>query len=253
MAKNSSQLARKITMPLLLFYGLGNILGAGIYVLIGEMANIAGMYVPVAFLIALSVVLFTAFSYGEMVSRYPIAAGGAIFVYKGFHSKKFSLIFGLTIAMAGLVSAATLFRGFTGYMSQFALMPESLSIILIVVILGVVAIWGIGESVWVASLITLVEISGLLLIIWLGAPYLLTVPERIDEFIPPLNGNVWQLIFLSSFLAFFAFTGFEDMVNVAEEVKDPARSFPKAIILSCRCYYTLYNDCVCSRFDAFAR
>lgn len=219
-------------MALLLFYGLGNILGAGIYVLIGEMSNISGMYAPISFIVALIVVSFTAFSYAELVSRYPTAAGGAIYVKKGFGSTKLSVLVGMMIALAGLISAATIIKGFTGYMVEIVEIPQFLAIAGLVLILGAIAIWGVGESVAIASFITLIEISGLLIIIWVGLPSFETIPDRVPELIPPLSWEPWSLIFLSGFLAFFAFTGFEDMVNLAEEVKEPEKSFPKAIFLS---------------------
>ena len=101
------QLARKISLPLLLFYGLGNILGAGIYVLIGEVAGTAGVYAPISFLVALVIASFTALSYSELASRYPVSAGEAVYIKEGLGSTPLCMIVGLTIAIAGLVSAAT--------------------------------------------------------------------------------------------------------------------------------------------------
>jgi amino acid transporter len=232
MAEHEERLARKITLPLLLFYGLGNILGAGIYVLIGEVANIAGMYAPISFLIALFIVSFTALSYSELVARYPDSAGVALYVKEGLRSIPFSVIVGMAIALAALVSAATIARGFTGYLAELADIPELIALIGLILILGLIAIWGIGESVLIAVAITLIEIGGLLLILWIGAPSLLDLPERLPELIPPMEWEVWHVISLAAFIAFFAFLGFEDMVNIAEEVKEPVRTFPIAIILA---------------------
>lgn len=226
------QLLRKITMPMLLFYGLGNILGAGIYVLIAEVANTSGMYAPFSFLVALVIVSFTALSYGELASRYPDAAGVALYVKKGLGSTNLSVIIGLTIALAGLISAATIARGFTGYLAELVPLPEWLALLGLITILGLIAIWGIGESVAIAVTITFIEIGGLLLILWIGLPVLPTLAERAPELIPPLEWDVWYGISLGAFLAFYAFLGFEDMVNIAEEVKAPSKAYPRAILFS---------------------
>lgn len=223
-------LARKITLPLLLFYGLGNILGAGIYVLVGEVANIAGMYAPYSFLAALFVVSFTALSYSELASRFPDSAGVALYVRKGLRSIPFSVVVGLTVALAGLISAATISRGFTGYLAELIQVSEFTALFGLLALLGLIAAWGISESVIIAVVMTLVEIGGLLLILWIGAPALATLPERLHEVIPPLDWGVWHTVFLGGFLAFYAFLGFEDMVNIAEEVKEPSTTFPKAML-----------------------
>ncbi|MEN8146745.1 MAG: APC family permease [Campylobacterota bacterium] len=226
------QLLRKITMPMLLFYGLGNILGAGIYVLIAEVANTSGMYAPFSFLVALIIVSFTALSYGELASRYPDAAGVALYVKKGLGSTNLSVIIGLTIALAGLISAATIARGFTGYLAELIPLPEWAALLGLIGVLSLIAIWGIGESVAIAVTITFIEIGGLLLILWIGLPVLPTLAERVPELIPPFEWDVWYTISLGGFLAFYAFLGFEDMVNIAEEVKTPSKAYPKAILLS---------------------
>jgi len=225
-------LIRKITMPMLLFYGLGNILGAGIYVLIAEVANTAGMYAPFSFLIALVIVSFTALSYGELASRYPDAAGVALYIKKGLGSTRLSVVIGLTIAIAALVSAATIARGFAGYLAELVPLPEWAALVGLIGVLGLIAVWGIGESVAIAVALTFIEIGGLLLILWIGLPLLQTLPERASELIPPAEWQVWYAISLGGFLAFYAFLGFEDMANIAEEVVSPARSYPAAILLS---------------------
>jgi APA family basic amino acid/polyamine antiporter len=227
------QLLRKITMPMLLFYGLGNILGAGIYVLIAEVANIAGMYAPFSFLVALVIVSFTALSYAELASRYPDAAGVALYIKEGFGSTRLSVFIGLTIAMAALISAATIARGFAGYLAELApFIPEWVAITGLIGTLCLIAIWGIGESVTIAVILTFIETGGLLLILWIGLPLLPALAERAPELIPPLQWDVWYSISLGGFLAFYAFLGFEDMANIAEEVKAPSKAYPKAILLS---------------------
>jgi len=226
------ELRRSIGLPLLLFYGLGNIIGAGIYVLIGKVSGEAAMYAPVAFLVASVVAGFSAFSYSEMSARYPLSAGEAVYIEEGFHLKNLSRLTGLLIAMAGMVSAATISRGFYGYFYTFFQAPEILVITTIILFLGLLTVWGISQSVGAAAFLTVIEIAGLLLIIWAGKEVLSTAPAHVEELLPPLQSSVWTGIIFGGFLAFFAFIGFEDMVNIAEEVKNPQRTLPAAILLA---------------------
>jgi amino acid transporter len=226
------ELRRTIGLPLLLLYGLGNIIGAGVYVLIGKVSGEAAMYAPLAFLVASVIAGFSAFSYSEMSARYPFSAGEAVYIQEGFHLKKLSRLTGLLIAMAGMVSAATISRGFYGYFYIFFQAPEILVISAVILFLGLLTIWGISQSVVAAAFLTVIEISGLLIIIWAGKEVLSTAPAHVEELLPPLQSSVWTGIIFGSFLAFFAFIGFEDMVNIAEEVKGPQRTLPAAILLA---------------------
>ena len=226
------ELRRTIGLPLLLFYGLGNIIGAGIYVLIGKVSAEAAMYAPVAFLLASVVAGFSAFSYSEMSARYPLSAGEAVYIQEGFQQKNLSRLTGLLIAVAGMVSAATISRGFFGYFNTFFQAPEILVITAMILLLGLLTVWGISQSVGAAAFLTVIEISGLLIIIWAGREVLISAPAHVEELLPPLQSSVWTGIILGGFLAFFAFIGFEDMVNIAEEVKNPQRTLPAAILLA---------------------
>jgi basic amino acid/polyamine antiporter, APA family len=232
MKSTQAELKRSIGLPLLLFYGLGNIIGAGIYVLIGNISAEAGMYAPVAFLVASVIAGFSAFSYSEMSARYPVSAGEAVYIEEGFHRKNLSRFTGLLIAIAGMVSAATISRGFYGYFAAFYPAPEIVVITMLILFLGLLTVWGISQSVAAAAFLTVIEISGLLLIIWAGKDVLDTVPDHVDALLPPFQFPVWTGILLGGFLAFFAFIGFEDMVNIAEEVKNPQRTLPAAILLA---------------------
>ena len=227
-----TELKRTLGLPVLLFYGLGNILGAGIYVLIGKVAGAAGMFTPLAFLVAAAVASFSAFSYSELSARYPLSAGEAVYVQEGFQMLWLSRLTGLLIAAAGLVAASTIFRGFYGYFYQFFQLPEPLVIIVVVLLMGLLMVWGIKQSAGVAMLLTLLEICGLLLVIWAGKDLLINWQGGWQPLLPPAETTAWTGILLGAFLAFFAFLGFEDMVNVAEEVKNPQRTLPAAILLA---------------------
>jgi amino acid transporter len=223
-------LKRSLSLPLVTFYGLGNILGAGIYVLIGKVVAYAGVFAPLSFMAAFMLACLTAFTYAELVARFPQSAGEAVYVQEGIGHAAVAALVGLLIVFAGVVSAATILRGFAGYLQVFAAVPEALVTAVLVVLLGGLAVWGISESVAVAALITMIEIGGLLLIVGVAAPAMpLVLPEAAD-FAPLLDPGVWQGIMVGGFLAFYAFIGFEDMVNVAEEVRHPRHNLPRALL-----------------------
>lgn len=215
---------------MLVLYGLGTTIGGGIYVLIGQIAARSGMLAPLSFAVAAILVGFTALSYAELGSRYPKSGGEAMYVRHGFGRRDLAIAVGLMSILCGLVSSATLVIGFAGYAQNFAPnIPAWIAIVGIVVAIGLVAAWGIGESVAAASVVTVIEIGGLVLVIWAGGPALADMPDRLGELLP-VTLDAWTGLLGASFLAFFAFIGFGDMVNVAEEVKDAERVVPRAVI-----------------------
>ena len=232
MSSHQPKLKRSVNLPMLVFYGLGNIFGAGIYVLVGEMAGISGMYVPFSFLLACVVVLFTALSYAELSARYPVSAGEAVYINEGFQMPWLSTAVGLLIAISGLLSSATILHGFHGYMSTFVALPESLTIFSVLALLTAIAVWGIAESMMFAVALTLAETLGLLMVIYAGVGYIDMESINVASLVPPLEFSVYNAIILGAFLAFYAFIGFEDMVNIAEEVKTPTKTMPRAIIIT---------------------
>ena len=226
-------LKRTITLPLLVLYGLGNILGAGIYVLIGKVSGVAGLLTPLSFFVASLLVVTTAFTYSELSSRYPVSAGEAVYLFKAFGNKYSALIIGLMITTTGVLSASTITVGFVGYLQIFIDINKYLAIIPILLLLSALAIWGIKQSIQAAALLTLIEIFGLLIIIWFGRDYLPNIDTQIYINAFAFNdAALWTGVFAGAFLAFYAFIGFEDMVNVAEEVKNPEKNMPRAILLS---------------------
>jgi amino acid transporter len=237
---NSPALRRSLNLPLVILYGLGNILGAGIYVLIGKVAGEAGYLAPFAFLMASLIAGITAFSFCELTARFPVSAGEAAYIREGFRLPYLSLGVGLLIILTGVVSAATMTKGFVGYLNVFVELPPWLVIICLLALLGVVAVWGIAESVTVAAAFTVLEIAGLLLILYVAMPALEQLPARKDDFIPTMDLTVWSGVFGGAFLAFYAYVGFEDMVNLAEEVKDSRRNLPIAILLALAIATTIY-------------
>ena len=217
---------------MLTLYGLGTIIGAGIYVLVGEIAGHAGMFAPVAFLVAAIVATFSGFTYGELAGRLPFSAGEAVYVKTAFHRKGLSALTGWAVVMTGLVSAAALVNGFTGYFLVFVQLPEWLIVVLLTLVLGGIAAWGIEEAAWFAAIITVLSILGLAWVLVVTFSAMDFTRLNPGEFLPPMNMTAWSSIFIGGFLAFYAFIGFEDMVNVAEEVHHPERTIARAILIA---------------------
>ena len=237
---NKNTLKRNLGLSLITFYGLGNILGAGIYALIGKVAGEAGYFAPLSFLFASIIAAFSALSYAELSARYPVSAGEAVYLYEGFHLRWLSTAVGLLIVGATIMSSAAIVHGFVGYFKAFVVsyiptfhtVPSVAIIAILLLILATLAIWGIKQSVAVASFLTLLEIAGLCLVMWVGVEQM-PVMQQTFKAIPEINhGFSFIGIFAGAFLAFYAYLGFEDMVNVAEEVKDPQRNMPRAIFLA---------------------
>ena len=229
---SKATLNRTLSLPMMVLYGLGTTIGAGIYALVGEITRIAGYLAPLSFLVAALLAGFTALSFAELCGRYPFAAGASLYVKQAFSSVRLSTLIGLLVVAAGLVSAAALMNGFVGYLHQFTGIDRSMAILLGTLMLGGITAWGIAQSVFLASLITVVEIGGLVLIIAVSSNGLGDLPSRWNELLPTASISSWSSIYLGAILSFYAFIGFEDMVDVAEEVKDVKRNLPLAILLT---------------------
>lgn len=229
-ANEPAHLSRRLTLPLLILYGLGVTVGAGIYVLVGTTASHAGLYSPVAFLGAAIVVAFTGFSYSELSSRFPVSAGEAAYVKAGLRSKRLAFVVGLMVAAVGAISAAAITVGASAYLEDFVRIDAKILTVGICLLLGAIAVWGILESVSVAAVFTVIEIVGLFLVLGFGVTMNPGLLMELDRLIPPLDGEVWIGIGSASLLAFFAFVGFEDLANIAEEAVNPGRNMPLAII-----------------------
>ncbi len=230
-----NQLLRSLSLLEISFYGIGTILGAGIYVLLGKVANESGMATPSAFLLSTFIVSFSAYSYAHMSRRFPSSAGEAVYIMEGLNSRQLSALTGVAIALSGIVSAATIARGFTGYFAFFSTLPPWALIILLVTALTALAAWGVKQSVTMAVITTLLEIAGLVLVLIVGSDQIQgkEIPWR--QFLPSTDPNTnhsFIPVISGAFIAFFAFIGFEDMVTAAEEVKDPVKNMPKAILFA---------------------
>ncbi|MEL6964144.1 MAG: amino acid permease [Pseudomonadota bacterium] len=239
-AKTASQLRRRLSLPLLSLYGIGVTIGAGIYVLVGKVAVDTGMHAPLSFVIAAVLAGFTAFSYAELGARVPKSAGEAMFVQSAFLIPAFATLIGFMVMTTGIVSSGAIVIGFVGYLQQLVQLPAPITIVFVVALLAGIAAWGIGESVMLAAIVTLVEIAGLLLVIGAGLMTGGQIVEAVPDVIAPVGWNDWSAILSGAVLAFFAFVGFEDIINVAEEAKDPVRTVPRATIITLVVSSSLY-------------
>jgi basic amino acid/polyamine antiporter, APA family len=237
---NTVPLRRTLTLPMVVLYGLGVTIGAGIYVLVGEAAGRAGMAAPLSFIIAGAIMICPAASFAELAGRLPFAAGEARFVEEAFDSRWLTTLIGLAVACVGIVSSAAIALGSTGYIVQIIHLPEPVVLTAVVLIMGVVAAWGINESVVFAGLLTIIEVGGLAAIIIGAALSPENYMARLSEIVPAAHSNVWPGIAAASLLAFFAFIGFEDIDSLAEETKEPQRTLAFGIFITLGISMVLY-------------
>lgn len=227
------QLKRVLSLPLVVLYGLGITIGAGIYVLVGETAARAGMLAPLSFVLAAVVMLFPALCFAELSGRFPFASGAAQFVEESFGKRILGLGIGLLVMAAGLIAASTISLGSVRYLSSLVDLPPSLLLVVVVSLMGFICTWGIKESVVFASIMTLLEISGLLAVIAGGFIFDYDLLTHVDRLMPSSwSAAALTSILQASLLAFFAFIGFEGISNIAEETLTPQRTLPRAMIFT---------------------
>jgi amino acid transporter len=235
-----SKLKQTLSLWQLTFFAVGTMIGAGIYVLVGKVAGIAGMATPFAFLVSAALAGFTAFSYAELSARIPKSAGEVVYVKKGFGLPWLSTVVGWLVITSGVISAASILNGFVGYLDVFVTFPHWITITLLAVGLGGLAIYGVGESVSLVVGITLLEIGGLIFVVVMAGDSLGDLPARAPELLPEMNMEGFSIVMAAAFLAFFAFVGFEDLANVAEEARHPRKDLPRAVLMAMVITTTLY-------------
>jgi len=229
--KKTPHLKRKVSLFALTMYGVGNILGAGIYALIGQVIGITGNMSWLSFILAAITGALTGLSYAELSAMYPKSAAEFVYTEEAFKIRIVSFILGWIIIFSGLFSATTVAFGFAGYFASLIGIPSNLLIIPIaialIIILSIVNYIGIKTSTFANIIFTFIEAAGLIFIIIIGMPHF----GSVDYFQLPV-GSSFFAIFSSIALIFFAYIGFEDIANIAEEVKNPAKNLPRAIIYS---------------------
>jgi basic amino acid/polyamine antiporter, APA family len=237
------ELKRVIGPGLLLFFVVGDILGTGIYALTGSVADVIGGALWIPFLGAFVVAFLTAFSYLELVGKYPGAGGAALYTHRAFGIQFLTFMVTFTVMSSGVTSAASAAKAFGDtYLRQFAALPLWIVALAFVAGLAIINFRGVGESVKANVLLTCIEVSGLLIIIVAGVWAIgggQGDPGRLVE-INTGDSGAFLAITTGVSLAFFAMVGFEDSVNMAEETKDPVRTFPRAMLLGMAVAGTIY-------------
>jgi APA family basic amino acid/polyamine antiporter len=228
------QLRRSLGLWALVFYGVGDILGAGIYALVGKVAGVAGPAAWVAFGVALLVAGLTALTYAELGGRFPRSAGESFFTERAFGRPGLALLVGWVVLCSGVLSLATVSVAFGGYMTGFfPRLPPRVTVVFILLLLSAINFRGMRESSATNIVMTMIELTGLLIVVVAGSLFLQRSAERsVVDTLEASHEIGWMAIARGGALAFFAFIGFEDMVNVAEEVKDPERNMPRAILIA---------------------
>jgi basic amino acid/polyamine antiporter, APA family len=228
----AGHLKRALTLPWLVFYGVGVTIGAGIFALIGVVLALAGDKAPLAFLLAGFIAGITGVSYAVLIQKYPRAGGEAVFVNRGL-GKSFARLAGFGVVLTGIVSSAVITLAFAGYIQELLPIPKIVLVFVIIGGLSAIAWYGVRESVIFAAAVTLLEVGTLLVVIFFGLPLLSDFGAVTQTLVPPVGWVPLSGIISSSVLAFFAFIGFEDIVNMCEETKRPEWTVPRAI------YWTL--------------
>ncbi|CAN7338370.1 APC family permease [Neorhizobium tomejilense] len=238
LGEQKTELHRVMGPGLLLLFIVGDILGTGIYALTGQVAKQVGGVVWLPFLIAFVVALLTAFSYLELVTKYPRAAGAALYTHKAFGIHFVTFLVAFAVMSSGITSAATASRAFaSNFATSLSLDLGAWGVPLIAVgfiaLVAAINFRGVGESVKMNVLLTVVELTGLLIIIGIGFWAIAGGQGDVSRawtFAAPNDGGVFWPVIAATTLAFFAMVGFEDSVNMAEECKEPSRMFPKVLL-----------------------
>ncbi|MCK6067807.1 MULTISPECIES: APC family permease [Microbacterium] len=224
-------LKRAVGTPLLFAFIVGDTLGAGIYTLVGTMADDVGGVIWLPLLIALVVALLTAGTYAELITKYPHAGGAARYVDRAFNVPYLSFLVGFLMMASGITTAAALANAFAGdYLGALIDVPQIPTAIVFIILLTLINLRGVRESLAANLVASVIEVTGLVIVIVIAAIVLGSgsgEPARIFEFapdVPPLQGA-----FAASIVAFFSFLGFEAAANMAEEVKNPSKAYPRAL------------------------
>lgn len=233
--RSSGGLKKVIGAPLLLAFVVGNIVGAGIYVAPGEVAGEIGGGIWLAFLVAFFVAILTAFSYSELVSKYPSAGGAALFVNRAYGIPVFSFFVAFAVMASGLSSASGISRTFGGqYLQTFITLPEILVAIVFILVLALINYVGIQLSAQLNAVLTILSLIGLVTVVIVGVaavfagqadfsrPFTFEAPS-------PSGGGLGFALLGAAVLSFYALIGFEDSANIAEEARDANLIYPKAL------------------------
>lgn len=253
--KQESPLDRSVGLWQLVFYGSGTILGAGIFVVVGEVIGEAGRLAPLAYLLAGVVAVSSALSFAEMGARLPTAGGPIDYLERAFNVRWLGSGVGWVLIVANTVSAATIVTGFVAYLNSFAAFPDWMATVALVLALGGVAVAGMKESTWLMTATTLIGIGALVAVLWALRGALLAAPTEVLAGLGPGSGSGpaqeaagatssstagFGMLFAGAILAVYSFIGFGDMAQTAEEVRDVKRTLPRAMMISLGIVFVFY-------------
>ena len=233
-----AELKRTITARQLYFYVVGDVLGSGIYVLVGLVAAAVGGAFWMAFLVGVAIATVTGLAYAELVTKYPQAAGASLYINKAFRSPVLTFFITICMLSANMAAVGSLASGFVRYFGGLVGLPEdavwgaAFIALGFVAIITVINLIGITESVVANVIMTFIEISGLIIVVIIGIiAWVEGVgdPSVLLQFTAD-GGSPVLAVLAGVSLAFFAMTGFENAANVAEETINPSRAFPRALI-----------------------
>ncbi len=229
---NNNTLARHLGLGVLVVYGIGDILGAGIYALVGKVAGSAGTDTTLAFVVSGVLALITGLSYAELAARIPHSAGASAYTANAFRHPFVPFLVGMLVLTSGVTSAATAALAFHGYLEVFVPLPGLIAAAVLIAALTALNYYGIKHSARTNNVLTAIELSGLLVVIVVGMRYALSThePAQMARVLEPDLDTAALLAGVT--LAFYAFVGFEDLVNLAEEAKDPTRDIPRALLIA---------------------
>lgn len=234
-------LERSMGLGNLIFYGTGTILGAGIFVVIGEVMGKAGPGAPLAYAVAGLVAVFTALSFAEIGARIPTAGGAIDYVEEAFGaSHALPSVAGWMLIVANIVSGATIATGFVSYLASFVDVPHWMATLGIVGLVGAISIIGMKQSAWFMTVTTALGLVTLLAILWLTRDGLMAWPAKLMSGEAFSSGQAWSGILAGAFLAIYSFIGFGDMAQTAEELKEPKRNLPRGIIVTIVIVFVFY-------------
>ena len=237
----SSGLARSLTLVHALLYGVGVTIGAGIYVLVGVVAGRSGMHAPVTFVLSSIALAPTAAVFAELGTRLPVSASEPAYVAAAFGRRGLTLAMGLLVLLTATISAATISAGSAGYVASFLALPGAVIVTGVVLMMGAVAGLATRQAIAVAGAMTLIEVGGLVLLLGGGALGDVPLLARLPELLPaPADLASWRGIGSGALLTVFAFIGFEHLVNISEEIRDPGRTLPRALFLTLAVTTVLY-------------
>lgn len=240
-ANPAQGLVRSLSLTQAVLYGLGVTIGAGIYVLVGVMAARSGMHAPLAFVIATIPMGLSAASFAELGTRMPVAASEAAYVQAAFGREWLSLVVGFLVVATATISAATIASGSAGYIAAFVDLPGFWIVSGVILAMGAASSLATTQSVTFAGVMTVIEVGGLVLIVAAGLSMGGDLVNRLPELVPaPGDATAWFSLAGSSLVAVFAFLGFEHLVNIAEEMKRPTWTLPRALFLTLGITAALY-------------